>query len=157
MTLPDATGTQRSDYRTLTDVADYAEAQRLVDYLSDGGFPVEHLRIVGTGIRSVEQVTGRQTKGRAAGMGAAAGAWWGFLIGLLFSFFVIGGPGSWLIMILTAVAMGAIGGALVGFVGHWASGGKRDFTSIKGLEAGRYEVEVAAPFYDQAMKASGLR
>lgn len=152
MTVPDPS--TRTDYRTLTDVADYAEAQRLVDYLSDGGFPVEHLRIVGTGMRSVEQVTGRQTKGRAAGRGAAGGAWYGLLIGFMFSLFV---PGGWLIMIITAVILGAIGGALIGFVSHSATGGRRDFTSVRGLEAARYEVEVAAPFYDQAMKASGLR
>ena len=44
-----------------------------VDRLSDDGFPVEHVRIVGTGLHSVEQVTGRLTKGRAALGGAAAG------------------------------------------------------------------------------------
>ncbi|SRR5690625_943530 len=154
MTVPDPVGTAGKDYRTLTEVRDYAEAQRLVDYLSDGGFPVEHVRIVGTGIRSVEQVTGRQTKGRAAGLGAAAGAWWGLLIGLLFSFFVAGG---WLVMVLTAVLFGAIGGALVGFVGHAATGGRRDFTSVRGLEAEHYEVQVAPQYHDQAMRAAGLR
>lgn len=148
------TGTPRTEYRTLTDVADYASAQSLVDRLSDGGFPVEHLRIVGTGITSVEQVTGRLTKGRAAGLGAAAGAWWGLLIGLLFSFFVIG---TWLLMLLTAVVLGAIGGALVGFVSHWATGGRRDFSSVRGMQAARYEVQVAAPFYDQAVASSALR
>lgn len=153
MTVPDR-ASSGTDYRTLTEVADYAEAQRLVDHLSDGGFPVENVRIVGTGMRSVEQVTGRQTKGRAAGLGAAGGAWWGLLIGLMFSLFVAGG---WLVMVLTAVALGAIGGALVGFVSHSATRGKRDFTSIRGLEAARYEVEVAASFYDQAMRAAGLR
>lgn len=156
MTVPDPTGTVRVDYRTLTEVADYAEAQRLVDYLSDREFPVENVRIVGTGLRSVEQVTGRQTKGRAAGLGAAAGAWWGLLLGLLFSLFVIG-PYSWLLMILIAVVIGAIGGALVGFLSHSATGGKRDFSSVRGMEAAEYEVQVTAPFYDEAMRASGLR
>ena len=148
------TVTTRTDYRTLADVGVYAQAQSIVDRLSDGGFPVEHLRIVGTGITSVEQVTGRLTKGRAAGLGAAAGAWWGPLIGLLFSFFVIG---PWFVMLLTALVLGAVGGALVGFVSHWATGGRRDFSSVRGLEAARYEVQVAAPFHDQAVAASGLR
>lgn len=148
------TVTTRTDYRTLADVGVYAQAQSIVDRLSDGGFPVEHLRIVGTGITSVEQVTGRLTKGRAAGLGAAAGAWWGLLIGLLFSLFVIG---PWFVMLLTALVLGAVGGALVGFVSHWATGGRRDFSSVRGLEAARYEVQVAAPFHDQAVAASGLR
>ncbi|HKS48522.1 MAG TPA: general stress protein [Amycolatopsis sp.] len=48
----------------------YLDAQRLVDRMSDDGFPVEHVRIVGDGIRTVEQVTGRMTRGKAAAMGA---------------------------------------------------------------------------------------
>src|SRR5690625_4768797 len=75
MTMPGPTppNTEQGQYRALTEVADYDEAQRLVDYLSDNEFPVEHTRIIGTGIRSVEQVTGRQTNARAAGRGAGAG------------------------------------------------------------------------------------
>ena len=53
----------------------YAEAQALVDRLSDAGFPVQNVRIVGEGVRIVEQVTGRMTKGKAALLGAAGGAW----------------------------------------------------------------------------------
>lgn len=141
------------EYRTLTAVRDYAEAQRLVDHLSDNGFPVENTRIVGTGIRSVEQVTGRQTNARAAGRGAGAGAWIGFLIGLLMSIFALGG---WLILILTAVVMGAIGGALLGFFSHWSTRGKRDFTSVRTLDAANYEVEVTLPFYQEAQRVAGL-
>ncbi len=42
------------------------EAERAVDRLSDQGFPVERSAIVGLGLRSVEQVTGRMTAGSAA-------------------------------------------------------------------------------------------
>ena len=52
----------------------YAGAQHLVDRLSDERFPVETVRIVGNGIRSVEDVTGRLTKGRAALYGAPLSA-----------------------------------------------------------------------------------
>ena len=38
---------------------DYESAQRAVDRLSDDGFPVENLDIVGSGLRLVERVTGR--------------------------------------------------------------------------------------------------
>lgn len=44
----------------------HREAERLVDTLSDAGFPVEHSRTVGHDLRSVEHVTGRLTSGRAA-------------------------------------------------------------------------------------------
>ncbi|HLS26078.1 MAG TPA: general stress protein [Beutenbergiaceae bacterium] len=156
MTMPGPTppNTEQGQYRTLTEVADYDEAQRLVDYLSDNEFPVEHTRIIGTGIRSVEQVTGRQTNARAAGRGAGAGAWFGFLIGLLFSLFVVG-PGWWL-MILTSVVLGAVGGAIIGFVGHWSTRGARDFTSVRRLDAANYEVEVAAAYYTEARRVAGL-
>ncbi len=154
MTTPGPPSTEQGQYRTLTEVADYAEAQRLVDYLSDNGFPVEHTRIIGTGIRSVEQVTGRQTNARAAARGAGAGAWVGFLVGLLFFFFVVG-PGWWL-MILTAVVMGAVGGAMVGFFSHWSTRGARDFTSVRRLDAANYEVEVAAAYYTEARRVAGL-
>ena len=43
-------------YAVLSTVPDYAHAQSTVDRLSDAGFPVEHVRIVG-------QVTGRLTTG----------------------------------------------------------------------------------------------
>ena len=42
--------------RTVASYDDYAEAERAVDYLSDHGFPVERVAIVGHGLRYVEQV-----------------------------------------------------------------------------------------------------
>ena len=75
---------------TLARFDSYAGAQRVVDQLSDARFPVENVRIVGNGISSVEQVTGRLTKGRAALYGAGMGAWWGLFIALLFAIFTIG-------------------------------------------------------------------
>ena len=61
---------------------DYAAAQKAVDFLSDEGFPVQNVLIVGTDLRQVERVTGRLTTGRVAGAGAASGAWLGLLIGM---------------------------------------------------------------------------
>jgi len=55
-----------STRRTITSATSYDAAERAVDGLSDQGFPVEHVRIVGTGLRYVEQVSGRLTTGRAA-------------------------------------------------------------------------------------------
>lgn len=57
---PSSAGSQ-----VLAELGTYPEAQHLVDHLSDEGFPFAHVRIIGTGIHSVEQVTGRLTKGRA--------------------------------------------------------------------------------------------
>lgn len=119
--------------------ATYEEAQRVVDRLSDAGFPVPGVQIVGSGLRTVEQVTGRLTTGRAALLGAGAGAWWGLFVGLLLGLFTIGFLGP----VLVGLLVGAVFGALTGALGHAALGGKRDFTSVRGMAASEYEVLVA--------------
>ena len=132
----------------LAEFSDYVQAQRMVDRLSDEKFPVEHVRIVGLGISSVEQVTGRMTKGKAALAGAAGGAWFGLLIGLLFGLFI---PGIvWLSVLLGSVLIAAAWGAVFGFIGHWSTGGRRDFKSVKSLEAERYAVMVDAEHFAEA-------
>jgi hypothetical protein len=135
---------------TLARFPSYAGAQHLVDRLSDAKFPVERMRIVGNGIRTVERVTGRMTKGRAALYGAGSGAWFGLFIGLLFGLFTIG-P-AWIGVLLTTVLLGAVFGAVAGFVGHWATRGVRDFSSVSGLEADEYEVQVDAGLYEEALR-----
>jgi hypothetical protein len=47
-----------------------SDAQRAVDRLSDRGFPVDRVAVVGHGLEYVEQVTGRFTTARAALVGA---------------------------------------------------------------------------------------
>lgn len=122
---------------------DYAEAQRAVDHLSDASFPVEHAQIVGLDLRMVERVTGRLTKARAAAAGAAGGAWFGLFIGLLVGLFTTG-P-EWLGLVIGGVIVGALWGALFGFFAHWATRGQRDFASVSGIVADRFELRVAEP------------
>jgi hypothetical protein len=117
----------------------YLEAQRAVDYLSDKGFPVQHVSIVGSDLRMVENVLGRLTRGRAAMAGAASGAWFGLFVGVLLSLFAEDGT-HLLGLILSAVLYGAVFGTIFGFVGHAFSGGKRDFTSRSKIVASAYEV-----------------
>jgi heat induced stress protein YflT len=73
--------------RRVASVETYQDAERAVDWLSDQGFAVDRVSIVGTGLRYVEQVSGRLTTGRAALVGLGQGAWIGFFFGLLFSLF----------------------------------------------------------------------
>jgi uncharacterized membrane protein len=100
---------------------DYAGAQRPVDRMSDDGFPVEHVRIIGDGVRMVEQVTGRMTRAKAALARAASGAWFGLLIGLLLGVFAIG-P-AWLWLLVVGLVIGAVWGAVFGFLAHWGHQG----------------------------------
>jgi hypothetical protein len=107
--LKTATGASR---RTIASYSTYAEAERAVDWLSDHGFAVERSAIVGSGLRSVEQVTGRMTPGRAAKIGAGQGALIGALFALLFGIFFTG-P-EFVELLLYSLALGALFGALYG-------------------------------------------
>jgi hypothetical protein len=123
----------------------YPEAQRAVDYLSDERFPVERVAIVAEDLRLVEQVTGRMGYGRAAVQGASLGAVIGFILGLFFGLF------SFYIAILWLI-YGAIVGLVMGLVGHSLSGGQRDFSSIEGIQAGRYNVMTDEEVADMASR-----
>lgn len=142
--------TSRGGEKLIASFTDYAEAQALVDRMSDDGFPVEHLRIVGDGVRTVENVTGRMTKGKAALGGAATGAWFGLLFGLLLGLFTVGS--AWFWIILVSVLLGVVWGAVLGAIAHAMTRGKRDFSSVKSLRAERYDVYVAADHADQAAR-----
>jgi hypothetical protein len=127
----------------------YLEAQRAVDFLSDKEFPVQHVSIVGSDLRMVENVLGRMTRGRAAAAGAATGAWFGLFVGVLLSAFADDGTNV-LVLILSAIAYGAVFGAVFGFVGHAMSGGRRDFTSRSKIVASSYEVRCTWAEADRA-------
>jgi hypothetical protein len=144
-------------WNTVATFDTYEHAQAAVDKLSDDGFPVENLDIVGSDLRLVERVTGRLTKGKAAAAGAASGAWFGLFIGVLVGLFT-SGP-TWLGLILGGLLIGAAWGAIAGYVGHAATRGQRDFSSTKTLVAMRYDVIARGGTVDQArqmLQDSGL-
>ncbi|WP_432491614.1 general stress protein [Kineococcus gypseus] len=114
----------------------YAEAQRAVDFLSDEHFPVQNVTIVGNNLQMVERVTGRLTYGRAAFAGAASGAWFGLLIGLMLSVFGNGGTAG----LLTGLLIGAGFGMLFAVISYALTGGRRDFTSASQIVASEYVV-----------------
>lgn len=130
------------DYRILSTVSDYGLAQEIVDRLSDNGFPVEKVRIVGSGLRTVEQVTGRMTTGRAAGRGAIGGLWFGLMIAILF--FILAPLASLLWILIWSLGFGAVWGAIFGALSHAATGGRRDFSSVQTMDAREYDVLVEA-------------
>ncbi len=125
----------------LASYSQYEQAQAVVDHLSDRGFPVETVTIVGADLRLVEQVTGRMTTGKAALAGAASTGWLGLLFGLFVGLFAESGT-ALLALAVYGLLFGALFGAVLGFVAHRATGGRRDFSSTKGLAATRYEILV---------------
>ncbi len=127
--------------RTIASYANYADAENAVDWLADHGFPVERAAIVGTGLRSVEQIEGRMNARHAALIGACAGVLIGALLALLAGLFPWDSDSAELLAY--AVAGGALFGAVSGALVHEAlSGGRRDFTSFTRVEADRYDVQV---------------
>jgi hypothetical protein len=114
---------------------DYESAQRAVDRLSDDGFPVEKLDIVGSG-------------GRAAGAGALTGLWAGLLFGVLLGLFTSGH--SFLAVALTGAALGVLWGAVFGYVAHASTRGRRDFSSVRQLVAARYDLIAREGTVDRA-------
>jgi hypothetical protein len=136
--------------RTITSATSYEAAEHAVDWLSDQGFPVERARIVGTGLRYVEQVSGRLTTGRAALTGIGQGAVLGLVWGLLFSLFFTADTASFFGVLAFSLVVGIVFGALVGAVSHLVTDGRRDFDSFAQTRADRYEVQVDDGFAGEA-------
>lgn len=135
------------NYRVLTAVRSYDEAQHYVDTLSDSGFPVENIRIVGLGLETVEQVTGRKTTWSATWQSALYGAWMGVFVGLLLSLFV---PVIAWRVLTTGLLLGLAFGGISGAFGHSLQGGRRDFSSIATTRASTYEIHVVSGLVDEA-------
>jgi hypothetical protein len=131
----------------------YARAQEAVDYLSDNEFPVENVTIVGTGLRLVEQVTGRLTRGKVIQAAAITGALWGLFMGGVVLLF--GGNNVAIVVPIITALIGAAFGALSGSMAYAATGGKRDFTSRSGVVATSYEVVCQAKVAEEARNLLG--
>ncbi|WP_026204850.1 general stress protein [Actinomycetospora chiangmaiensis] len=142
--------------RSIGSFPDYAAAEQAVDALSDRGFPVHRVAIVGRDLELVEQVTGRLDYPRAALRGAAGGAVTGALLGWLFGLF------SWIVpliglLLLTVYGLifGAVVGAVLGLLVHALQGGRRDFASVTAMRPARYEVMVDEDVADDAVRLLG--
>jgi hypothetical protein len=144
----------RGPQRMIAEFPTYAGAEQVVDRLSDKGFPVQHTRIVGTDLRSVEDVTGRLTTRDATVAGAASGAWLGLLVGFLVGMFSTGS--QWFGMLIGSSFTGAVWLGAFGFFAHRVTRGRRDFSSTRKIEAGTYAVFVETAHVDDALRLSGL-
>jgi hypothetical protein len=131
----------------------YADAERAVDYLSDQGFEVNRVAIVGRDLEYVEQVLGRLNYGGAALRGAGSGALVGALIGWIFGLF------NWIDPVVSALVLagyglifGAVVGALFGLLAHALQRGRRDFDSVSGLLPKYYDVVADVEVADRALQ-----
>jgi hypothetical protein len=152
---PRSAGADVTRRPVLVSFDDYADAQKAVDTLSDNGFPVQNVAIVGVDVRIVESVLGRLTWGKAAMTGMFSGAWFGLLIGLFVGLFS-STSGSVLPLVGLGLLYGAAFGIVWGLVSHALTGGKRDFVSRQQLQAARYDVLCEQAVIGDAKKILGL-
>lgn len=116
----------------------YAEAQQVVDYLSDQHFPVSNIAIVGTDLRLVERVTGRRTWGTVLLAGVQSGLSTGMIITLVM--WVLNPANNFFATAFLALSIGVVIGVLFSVLGYAMSQGRRDFTSVTQTVATKYEV-----------------
>ena len=136
MTMP-----RNAPTRVIASFPDYAQAQHAVDALADRRLPVERLAIVGAGLQSYEQITGRKGYWRAALQGFASGAVVGALLGWILGLLTLIEPlVSAILLGLWGLLIGAVIGAVIGLIAHALSGGRRDFSSVSTVRAERYDV-----------------
>jgi hypothetical protein len=150
-------GPHRAARRTIASFGRYDDAERAVDRLSDLGFPVERVAIIGQDLQTVEQVTGKMNYPRAAWRGALSGAIPGALIGWIFGLF------NWINPLISAVLLavyglifGAIVGAIIGVIVYAMQRGQRDFASVLTMQPQRYDVVVDEDVADEAARLLGM-
>jgi heat induced stress protein YflT len=121
-------------------------AQHAVDLLAEHKFPVEHVTIVGTGLKWEERILGRWTFGRALLTGAGTGAWIGLLIGLIFWIVT-----PWVVgAVISGVILGLVFGAIFSAVAFLMQ--KKAYMSMPSVVADRYDIMVDAEFADEARR-----
>ncbi|HET8971591.1 MAG TPA: general stress protein [Candidatus Nanopelagicales bacterium] len=149
------TGPDVTKRPVLASYDDYLAAQKTVDKLSDEGFPVQNVAIVGVDLRIVESVMGRLSWGRAAVSGLFTGAWFGLLIGLFVGFFTTSSGGAVPLMLL-GLLYGAAFGIVFGLISYAFTRGRRDFVSRQQLQATRYDVLCEQEVIGRARQVLGI-
>jgi hypothetical protein len=124
----------------------YDAAQHAVDILARHDFRVEHVTIVGTGLRLEEKVIGRWSLGRALFTGAGTGGWIGLLIGLVLWIFAPRAP--WVVG--PAIVLGAIFGVVWGVIAYFLR--RRAYASVSSIVADHYDIFVDADFAEEARR-----
>jgi len=131
----------------------YTEAQRAVDKLAAAEFPVKKVSIIGSGLTSVERVTGKLSYGRAAGTGAFSGAWLGLFFGLVL---VLINPAADIVFIGAAVLIGAAFGMVFTMFNYGINRKRRDFSSMVQIVASSYSVVVEPDVANKARHVLGV-
>jgi hypothetical protein len=142
--------------QVIADFTLYLEAVAFVERMIANEFPPQAIAIVGSDLRTVERVRGRQSYGRAALSGIYSGAWVGLAFGLLFGSELatqaaeLGQVGS---PLAASVFLGAGFGMLVNVIRLSLGSRKRSFISNSMVVASKYQVQVPEHLAAQAQRA----
>ena len=139
------------DGRPLLTVSSYDAAVAAVDALAEARFPVRHVSIVGRGVRTVEQVTGRWGPARAIASTTLTGGLVGLFFGLLFDWWgAVDAEVGWGWLAFYGLVYGALAGLLVSLL--FSRTGQRDFSSVRTLDAEHYYVTLTGGERAEAMR-----
>ncbi|MFJ4039227.1 general stress protein [Microbacterium sp. NPDC090007] len=119
----------------------YEQAQKAVSSLIAAEVPARDIAIVGSGLRSIERITGKLGYATAARSGALNG----LMLGLLFAFiFVLGTPTAQIAAFIGVLLVGMALGMLLSLGTYSIVRRRRDFASVMQVAADHYDVCVAA-------------
>ncbi|MEV8272550.1 general stress protein [Microbacterium sp. NPDC077184] len=139
--------------QTVAGYSTYEAAQKAVSTLIGAEIPARHIAIVGSGLRSVERVTGRLGYATAARSGALNG----LLLGLLFAaVLVIGSPTLPIPVFLGVLFVGIALGMLLSLTTYSLVRKRRDYASVIHVVADHYDVTVPASDLARARAALGV-
>lgn len=123
----------------LQSVDTYVEAQSIVNRLTQSGYPVANIAIVGRDLVTVERVLGRMTYAKVALKGALNGAWFGLFIGFLMG---VTTTGAETVYVPATMAIGAGLGMLFNLVIYSLRRKRHDFSSVQQVIASAYDIVV---------------
>lgn len=137
---------------TVSSFPTYEAAQKAVSSLIAGEVPARDIAIVGSGLRSIERVTGRLGYATAARSGALNG----LMLGLLFAFIVVlGMPTVEISAFIGVLLVGMALGMLLSLGTYSIVRRRRDFLSVMQVAADHYDVCVASTSLNKAREVLG--
>ena len=137
---------------TVASFPTYEGAQKAVSALVAADVPARDIAIVGSGLRSVERVTGKLGYATAARSGAING----LLLGLFFSaIFVLGNSAVPVSAFIGVLFVGVALGMLLSIGGYAIVRRRRDFASVTQVIADHYEVTVLPTSIHRAREVLG--
>lgn len=130
----------------------HADAQSAVDLLAERGFPIQHLSIVGTGLKQVDHVVAPLSYAKVAGSGAVQGLFYGAFLALLMM--MVTGQ-SWLLALSTALPIAVAFWMIFAVIAYARRGRHRNFTAVSQLVAEQYELLSAPQEAQEARRLLG--